>query len=152
MAQILIVEDDLAHLYALRTLFEREGWQVSESRTLAGALAQLDPPPDWIILDLGLADGDGEVLLDHVRGAGLPSRVAVVSSKLDAERIARLQPLKPEAILEKPVPFETLRKVCGVAVRSGPMGNPLPPAGFVDDQGWGNGHERVPGDGPQRDR
>src|SRR4051794_21693232 len=94
--RVLIVEDSLAMLYALRAQFEAFGWEVRLSRTVELALGQLDPAPDWIILDLWLSDGDGEEVLRHVRQAGIPSRVAVISAGLDSERIARLVPLRPD--------------------------------------------------------
>lgn len=124
MSRVLIVEDDLATLFAMRTLFGQRGWDVSESRTIAAALAQLDPPPDWIVLDLSLADGDGEEVLRHVRGAGVPSRVAVVSGALDADRLAVLKPLRPDLMLAKPILFgellETCEGVAGPAVADAP--------------------------------
>src|SRR4051794_30999055 len=86
--RILIVEDDLAILYALQTLFGRHGWTVAISRTIAGAFERLDPAPDWIILDLGLADGDGEVVLRRVREEPIATRVAVVSAVLAQDRRA----------------------------------------------------------------
>lgn len=119
MPRILIVEDDLALLFALRALFERHGCEVSESRTVAGAIVLLDPPPDWIILDLGLADGRGEDVLLQVRSAGIPTRVAIVSAMLDAERIAGLRPLRPDVLLGKPVSFERLLRACGIVPRPG---------------------------------
>ncbi len=117
MSRILIVEDDLANLYALRAMFEREGWQVGESKTAAATLAQLDPPPDWIVLDLGLADGDGEDVLRYVREAGIASQVAIVSGRLDPERIARLRTLRADVLFEKPIRFEELLKACTAEVK-----------------------------------
>jgi DNA-binding response OmpR family regulator len=112
--RLLIVEDDLATLYAMRDMFVSRGWDVSTSKTVAGALARLDPPPGWIILDLGLADGDGEEVLRHIRMSALPCRVAVVSDALDAERVESLRPLEPDALIPRPVCFERLAAVCEV--------------------------------------
>ena len=53
MNRVLIVEDGLATQIAMLKLFKVRGWEVLQSRTVAGALSQLEPPPDWIILDLG---------------------------------------------------------------------------------------------------
>lgn len=116
--RVLIVEDDLGSLYALRTLFLHHGWDVSLSRTVAGALTSLDPPPDWIILDLELADGDGEEVLCHVREAGIPSRVAVVSGMLDGSRLAGLELLKPDLVRGKPISFGELLEACERVFRS----------------------------------
>lgn len=110
--RVLIVEDDLATLFVMRRLFTQRGWKVSQCKTVAATLDQLDPPPDWIILDLGLADGDGEDVLRHVRQAGIPSRVAVVSAGLDPHRIQGLKPLKPDLLLAKPISFDALLDAC----------------------------------------
>lgn len=110
--RLLIVEDDLATLFALRTTFARAGWDISSSRTLAHALALLVPTPAWIILDLGLADGDGETILRYVRSAGIPSGVLVLSGQLDADRLAALQPLRPAFVFRKPIHFEDLLMAC----------------------------------------
>jgi DNA-binding response OmpR family regulator len=120
--RILIVEDDMATLYAMRELFASRGWDVATSKTVAGALSLLDPPPAWIILDLGLADGDGQEVLRHIRMTALPCRVAVVSAALDSERMESLRPLEPDAVIPKPVRFERLAAVCEVETPP-----PLPP-------------------------
>lgn len=111
--RVLIVEDDLATLFVMRRLFAQRGWNVSQSKSVADSLGLLDPPPSWIVLDLGLADGDGEDVLRHVRGAGLPTRVAVVSGNLDPHRIQGLQALKPDLLFEKPIKFDELIDACG---------------------------------------
>jgi DNA-binding response OmpR family regulator len=124
--RVLIVEDSLSMLYALRAQFEASGWEVTLARTVDLALGQLDPAPDWIILDLWLADGDGEEVLRHVRQARIPSRVAVISAGLDPERIASLVPLRPELVIPKPISFANLLKAC---CGGGP---PLTPPGTPD--------------------
>lgn len=114
--RFLIVEDDLATLYALRALFERRGCVVATARTVAEALASLEPVPDWIILDLYLPDGDGEDVVQWVRAAGLPARVAIVSGILGAVRIERLLSWNPDLVMSKPVDFASLLgHCCGVA-------------------------------------
>jgi DNA-binding NarL/FixJ family response regulator len=122
MGRILIVEDHRATLSALRVLFQARGWEVSDSRTAAGAVGLLEPPPAWIVLDLGLSDGDGEEFLRLVRERRIPSRVIVVSGLLDPERVERLVRLKPEAIRAKPIAFAELEAIC----RGGRC--PAPPA------------------------
>lgn len=113
--RILIVEDDMATLYALQTLFVHRGWKVSLSRTVAGALTQLSTPFDWILLDLDLADGDGEEVLRHIRETGVRSRVVVLSAVQDPERHHDLKPLRPDMVLSKPVRFGQLIEACSGA-------------------------------------
>jgi two-component system KDP operon response regulator KdpE len=73
--RLLIVEDHHDIRAALRRLLVHRGWQVLEAASIAEGLALLDPPPDCIILDLMLPDGDGETVLRKVRAEGLPIRV-----------------------------------------------------------------------------
>ncbi|AGA24587.1 response regulator [Singulisphaera acidiphila] len=109
---VLIVEDSLAMGYALRAQFQAFGWEVTLSRTVASALENLDPPPDWILLDLWLSDGDGQDVLRYVREVGIPSHVAVISAGLDPERVASLEPLRPDLMIPKPISFEKLLEAC----------------------------------------
>ncbi|SIO39053.1 Response regulator receiver domain-containing protein [Singulisphaera sp. GP187] len=121
--RVLIVEDDMATLYALKRLFQGQGWQVSSSRSIEKALVQLDSPPDWIVLDLGLIDGSGEEVLRYVREAGIPSRVAVVSGLLGPASLPGLKSLKPDLMLTKPIHFDELLVACGT-----PAARSIPPA------------------------
>src|SRR5690349_13176265 len=67
MRLLLIVEDHQATRRSLAALFRRSGWDVAEATNVAEGLAKLDPPPDFIVLDLMLPDGGGEVVLERVR-------------------------------------------------------------------------------------
>ena len=111
-SRVLIVEDDMATMFAMTRLFATQGWEVSRSKTVAGALAQLDPSPDWIVLDMGLANGAGADVLRQVRHAGLTSRVAIVSTVLDSERLESLGSLEPDVVFPKPLRFADLLEVC----------------------------------------
>src|SRR5262249_54819583 len=89
--RVLIVEDDLATLFALRSLFVRKCSEVAVARSIAEAEASIRAAvPDWIVLDLGLPDGNGETILRYVRANSLAARVAVTSAYLDDRHIARL--------------------------------------------------------------
>ena len=72
-------------------------------KTVAEALGLLEPPPDWVILDMHLPDGLGLVILQAIRKADLPTRVVVSSSTKDATLIAAFAAYKPDLILPKPL-------------------------------------------------
>lgn len=84
-------------------VFGKRGWEVTTASTAAEGLALLDPPPDFLILDLRLPDQGGEVILHRVRDAGLKTRVAVTTASDDAEQLSVVKALHPVAIFEKPV-------------------------------------------------
>jgi DNA-binding response OmpR family regulator len=96
----LIVEDDPTLAEVWRTVFSARGWDVSVASSVAEGLLRLDPAPDYLILDLQLPDGAGEVILQRVREAGLKTRVAVTTGSDDTSRLAALE---PEALFRKPV-------------------------------------------------
>src|SRR3954453_8510172 len=110
------------------TVFGRRGWDVVVATSAAEGLASLDPPPDYLILDLMLPDRGGELILRRVRDADLKTRVAVTTGTDDAARLSVVRTLRPEALFEKPIDVadvwrEALAAVC-------PM-----PADFTPRQG-----------------
>ncbi len=76
--RILVVEDDEGIACGLKAYLHQLGWAVDVADGVAGALAALRAEPfDLVLLDLGLADGDGAQVLGHLRasaGTGLPRR------------------------------------------------------------------------------
>ena len=106
-----MVEDDGASRGALVALFRRLGFDVDSASTLAAATAKLAavPPPDFVILDLMLPDGNGIDLLRHVRAAGLPVRVAVTTGVFDWHLLDDVRKLSPDRLYQKPVDAAQLR-------------------------------------------
>ncbi|WP_422923261.1 response regulator [Singulisphaera sp. PoT] len=109
---VLVVEDHDLTRRTLVALFRGHGWPVRAAATLKEALAQLEPAPATILLDLMLSDGDGEEVLRQVRSSRLPSRVVVMTGMADRERLDRLRELKPDSILRKPINFSNILRKC----------------------------------------
>jgi two-component system OmpR family response regulator len=115
-ARVLVVEDDASTSDALMRLLRHHGFDVLIAGSVREAMEHLRSRPDHILLDLMLPDGDGTVILEHVRQAGLESRVLVITGVGDPEQIARVVHLRPEAVLRKPVEFsQILEKLSRVA-------------------------------------
>lgn len=74
--RVLVAEDDEGIAHGLGLTLRREGWAVDVVPGVATALAALRAEPfDLLLLDMGLADGDGAEVLQRVRNAsagGLP--------------------------------------------------------------------------------
>jgi DNA-binding response OmpR family regulator len=110
--RLLIVEDHAMTRNALRGLFARQGWDVRVAESVAKGLAALEPPPDCLLLDLMLPDGDGETILRKIRADGLPTRVAVCTGTGDPERLRAVSELRPDALLHKPIDITDLCRAC----------------------------------------
>jgi len=106
--KLLIVEDDASTQEAWRVIFSRRGWEVAVASTVSEGLALLDPPPDYLILDLKLPDGDGEAILRKVRDDKLKTRVAVTTGAVDPTKLSELGDLEPEALFVKPADISDL--------------------------------------------
>src|SRR4051812_23653435 len=78
--RILIVGDHEPSRRLLRSQFALRGWQVETAASVLEGLASLEQPPDCLVLDLILPDGDGMDVLQRVRSQGLPTRVVVMTS------------------------------------------------------------------------
>ncbi len=65
---ILVIEDEAPIRRFLRAALENEGYRVTEAGAgEAGLRAATSQPPDLVILDLGLPDGDGQEVLQRLR-------------------------------------------------------------------------------------
>jgi DNA-binding response OmpR family regulator/anti-sigma regulatory factor (Ser/Thr protein kinase) len=104
-ARILIVEDDHASRYGLRALLESEGYDVNEASTLQEAELELRrTPPEVVILDITLPDGDGAVWLEQ-RNHKDPLTAAVIALTgvtADADT-RRIDAAGVRTVLTKPV-------------------------------------------------
>jgi two-component system KDP operon response regulator KdpE len=85
--------------------------------TTAGTIADVvraasDDPVDLLLLDLGLADGDGLEVLEQLRARGALPRVSVaLTGRDEPDVIARCRDAGCREVLLKPVPVgELLRK------------------------------------------
>jgi CheY-like chemotaxis protein len=104
MPHVLVIEDDpFTARRLLRLLVSRGVCQVMHATTVAQALGLLEPPPDWVILDMNLPDGTGLVVLEAIRRAELPTRVVVSSATKDSALVAAFAAYKPDLIIPKPL-------------------------------------------------
>ncbi|MBB5016768.1 DNA-binding response OmpR family regulator [Chitinivorax tropicus] len=105
---VLLVEDDLALGEALSQALQQAGWRVVWVRRLKEARTFLSTtPPDALLLDLGLPDGEGGELLQGLRQQGKTLPIIVLTARDGLEtRLAGLRDgaddflVKPFAIPE----------------------------------------------------
>ena len=98
---LLAVEDSRLTCDMLRLICQRSGARLRRSETIAAARAHLGCyRPDLVIVDLGLPDGRGEVLIAEVAAQGLP--VLALSGDPDGREAALAA--GAVAFVEKPIP------------------------------------------------
>ena len=110
LPHVLVAEDNELVSGAMRVLFEETGHRVSTTPSIAAtvALAVADPV-DLLLLDLGLADGDGLEVLTQLRALDALPRVAVaLTGRDEPEIVARCREMGCTDVLLKPVPARAL--------------------------------------------
>jgi DNA-binding response OmpR family regulator len=86
MARILVVEDDVSLTLSLRLALSRAGHEPLIAHTLAHARRLMtELPPDLVLLDLGLPDGDGLDLLASWRAEQLYLPVIALTARVTPE-------------------------------------------------------------------
>ncbi len=115
-AHVLIVEDNDIVSGALRILFEETGRRVSTAGTIAEAVAcATADPPDLVLLDVTLPDGDGLTVVERLRDSGQALGVVVALTGHDEPAIAeRCSRLGCADVLLKPVPTRELLRKTGI--------------------------------------
>ena len=108
MSAVLIIDDDRSIRSGLAFLAEAHGHTPATAATVGEGLEKLGANPTHLLLDLNLPDGTGTAVLRHVRAANLPVRVAVVSGSGDAELMAEVDALRPDAVFPKPPDLDAL--------------------------------------------
>jgi CheY-like chemotaxis protein len=99
----------------MRLLLEETGHRVSVAGTVAAAVdaASVDPP-DVLLLDLTLPDGDGLAVLARLAERGAQPRAAVaLTGHDDPETRARCLAAGCREVLLKPVPARDLVRMVG---------------------------------------
>ena len=113
LPHVLVAEDNTLVADAMRLLFEETGHRVTTAGTIVDVVrAAASDPVDLLLLDLGLADGDGLDVLDQLRGREAMPRVSVaLTGRDEPDVIARCRAAGCRDVLLKPVPVgELLRR------------------------------------------
>jgi two-component system, OmpR family, KDP operon response regulator KdpE len=129
--RILVVEDDQAIRAMLQSTLAVEGFDVQTAVSISEARALLHhAPPELVLLDLGLPDGDGsELVRDARQQSGIP--VIVVSARHQESEKVKLLDAGADDYLTKPFSLGELLARIRVAMRH--RGTLLSPAVTVYD-------------------
>jgi two-component system, OmpR family, KDP operon response regulator KdpE len=124
--RVLVIEDDQAIRSMLQSTLTVEGFEVRTAVSVGEARALLrHAPPDLVLLDLGLPDGDGSELVREARQQrGIP--VLVVSARHQESEKVKLLDAGADDYLTKPFSVGELLARIRVAMRH--RGTALSPA------------------------
>lgn len=115
--RLLVVEDDREIRAMMQSALAVEGFEVQTAVSLSEARALLqNSPPDVVVLDLGLPDGDGLELVQQIRKQhSLP--ILIVSARHQEEQKIRLLDAGADDYLSKPFAVGELLARIRVALR-----------------------------------
>jgi len=116
--RVLVVEDSILISSALRILLEANGYDVVVAGTANDAVeAAAASPPDVMLLDLTLPDGDGLSVLDDLKARNAkPSVTLAMTGHDDDITHARCMAAGCTDVLLKPVPINDLLRIIGEQV------------------------------------
>lgn len=114
--RVLIVEDDEFAAFALSEILRRLGCQATTVGSIAGAIEKLESQAfDHAVVDLMLPDGEGCLVLFHIRARGLPVQVIIATASSDPAMIERAKAGKPEEVMFKPLNLKRLLERMGLS-------------------------------------
>ncbi|MFL5777952.1 MAG: response regulator transcription factor [Chloroflexota bacterium] len=124
-ARLLIVEDDAATRRGIVDNLRAHGYEIDEADDAAEALRRWEARrPDAILLDLGLPDRDGDVVIRHVRRDGTTPILIVSARGEERDKVAALD-AGADDYVTKPFGMGELRARVGALLRraTGPAGD-----------------------------
>ncbi|MGE3850531.1 MAG: response regulator [Planctomycetota bacterium] len=114
---ILLVEDEREMRRFLRTALEAHDYRLLEADTAASGLRlAAEQPPDVILLDLGLPDGDGLDVTEQLRGWSQVPIIVISARGQESDKVAALD-LGADDYLTKPFGTAELLARIRVALR-----------------------------------
>jgi two-component system KDP operon response regulator KdpE len=113
LPHVLVAEDNDLVCGAMRVLFEETGHRVSTTPSIAATVSvAASDPVDLLLLDLGLADGDGLEVLAQLRARDALPRISVaLTGRDEPEIVARCREMGCQEVLLKPVPAREMLRM-----------------------------------------
>jgi two-component system KDP operon response regulator KdpE len=104
MPKLLIVDDEPEMIQYTKPILEQKGFTVSTAETVKDAI-EIYPKenPDIVLLDLGLPDGDGRLVLKDIKAKAPNIKVVIISGYSDPKTRGDLAALGADDFLGKPV-------------------------------------------------
>ena len=110
--KILLIEDESNIRSLVTTMLETNGYQVIIAKTCAEAKLMFDSYlPDLIILDLGLPDGDGIQVINHIRKSFLTPIIVLSARTNENDKVISLDAGANDYVTKPFGPAELLARV-----------------------------------------
>ena len=133
MDQILLVEDDGTIRRVLTDFLNMEGFGVRTAPGQAGAVALMEEaPPDLLLVDISLADGNGYAVCANAKKRGLP--VIFLTASGDENSVVQGLDMGADDYIAKPFrPRELVSRIRSVLRRCGKRQSVIPLGDLIID-------------------
>ena len=116
---LLVVDDERSIRSSLKRVFTAEGFRVETAATVAAGRAALsDSPPDLVIMDLKLPDGNGLDFLQEVRRLDRSIQTILITAYGDVQQAVEAMKAGAGDFLKKPYELDELLLAVRAAVRN----------------------------------
>lgn len=101
--EILVIDDDRLTRWSLSKVLARFGYRVREAASAAEGLARVrESPPDLVLVDIQLPDGDGGTVLQGLRRSRPELPIVMMSADATPETVRHVRRLGARGFLAKP--------------------------------------------------
>jgi two-component system response regulator RegX3 len=130
-ARILFVEDEPAIAEPFSRALARNGFDVVTALTAAQALERFeDTPPDLVLLDLALPDGDGRDVCRALRRTSEVPIIMLTARGTEMDRVVGLEIGADDYVVKPFSGAEVIARIRAVLRRQGALGD-APPAAYA---------------------
>jgi two-component system, OmpR family, response regulator RegX3 len=123
--RILIVEDEVSIAEPFARMLEREGFEAKVAATAAEALRSARAePPDLVVLDIALPDGDGRDVCRALRAESAVAVIMLTARGTELDRVVGLELGADDYVVKPFSAAEMIARIRAVLRRSRAAGDP----------------------------
>lgn len=112
MPQVLIIDDETDICFLLSAILTNSGYITQYAHSLKDGLDKINEhPPDVILLDVNLPDGNGLDFVPVIKKHYSDSRLVIMSAHTTAAEIKDVMNLGADSFLSKPISKKELMEI-----------------------------------------